>query len=229
MKTAKNPAEGISKGVLVLLLIWFFVFAIGDFVTTFWLILHDPAGISNEGNPFAASLFNGGGFIYLIMAKLGICVAIELLVIFMSVRYSHIHWFKSVLEATLLTLITYSLIIIYNNFLAIITINAILAPNLLKYFTVTETGALILTLIISNLILYLAKTKQTLTYIEANASAIVLLGPLALWRPFFQWYLMEQPMFYFAYLGSVLAVLATAFYISDEIVEHRGLRAKTGK
>ena len=229
MTTDHTSFRGISNGALSLLLVWFFVFAVGDFVTTFWLILHDPAGIANEGNPFAASLYKGGGIASLILAKVGICIVLEFAFIFFGSKYSHITWFKGALEAIILSLIGYSLIIIYNNFLCILTIQALLAPDLLKDLTVTETGMLILSLILNSLILYLSKVKQVWIYVEANTATIVFLGPLIIWRPFFQWYLREQPLFYLAYLGSALMILAIAFYITGEIVKERRLKNIVGR
>lgn len=225
MTTNHAPFGGISKNVLALLFIWFFIFAVGDFATTFWLILHDPAGIANEGNPFAASLYSGGGFIPLIFAKIGICLLLELTFIFFGSKYSHISWFRGTLEAIILFFTGYSLIIIYNNFLCILTIQASLAPNFLKDLSITETGMLILALIFNYLFLYFSKARQILIYVEASIATIIFLGPLILWRSFFHWYLKEQPFFYFAYLGSVLTILAIAFYITGEIAKERRLKA----
>lgn len=221
MTSNQEPFEGVSKGFLVLLAIWFFIFAVGDLVTTFWLILHDPSGIANEGNPFAVSIYNGGGFLYLLLAKIGVCFIIELAFILSGSKYSRISWFHSALESIILAFICYSLIITYNNFLCILTIQAYLSPTLLKDLLVTETGMLILALILNNILLYLSRTKQKIMYVEANLATLLFLAPLIIWRPFFQWYLREQPLFYFAYLGSVLTILAIAFYIIDEIIKER--------
>lgn len=221
MGTERAQFGGISRGTVILLLIWFLVFAVGDFATTFWLILHDPAGIANEGNPLAASLYNGGGLVALIFAKVGVCVILELAFVFLWSRYSFISWFRGTLETLILSLIGYSLIIVYNNFLAIMVIQALLIPDLLKEMRVVEMGMLILALILNNLLLYFSKVKEIWMYIEASVAALVFLGPLILWRPFFQRYLREQPLFYFAYLGSVVTILAITFYITNEVAKER--------
>ena len=221
MASNQESFGGISKGFLTLLIIWFFIFAVGDLVTTFWLILHDPSGIANEGNPFAVSIYNGGGLLFLLLAKIGVCLVIELIFIMLRSKYSRFSWFRSTLESIILVLICYSLIIIYNNFLCILTIQAYMSPTLLKDLLVTETGMLILSLLLINLILYGGRTKERIMYVEANLAALIFLGPLIVWRSFFQWYLREEPLFYFAYLGSVLTILAIVFYITEEIAKER--------
>lgn len=88
MTANQESFEGISKGFLTLLITWFFIFAVGNLVTTFWLILHDPSGIANEGNPFAVSIYNGGSLLFLLLVKIGICLIIEPVFIMFRSKYS---------------------------------------------------------------------------------------------------------------------------------------------
>lgn len=52
-----------------------------------------------------------------------------------------------------------------------------MSPTLLKDLLVTETGMLILALLLINLILYVGRTKERIMYIEANLAALIFLAP----------------------------------------------------
>jgi hypothetical protein len=115
------PKE-IKRITLLLLGILFLSYVVGDYLTTSWLIHNDPAGIENESNPVAATLYRIFGHPGLLIAKLAAFIAIGSVVYFVEMRFPDQARVNKLKKVVLLVLIGYSLLIVLNNIYAIFTL-----------------------------------------------------------------------------------------------------------
>jgi len=104
--------------VTFLLITFYFFYVLGDVATTYLLITHDPQGIEGEGNVFAKKVYRRWGLAGLLAAKL-IIYMVAVTVFFYFSTSKHLY---SLVEIAALFLIAYSIMIFYNNILALMVL-----------------------------------------------------------------------------------------------------------
>jgi len=120
----KSVAAEIKRPTLILLGVLFLFYVVGDYATTSWLIHNDPAGITNEANPVASTLYMTFGHPGLLMVKLAAFVAIGSVVYFIEIKFPGHVRINRLKIVVLFSLIGYSLLILANNMYAILTLIA---------------------------------------------------------------------------------------------------------
>ena len=100
---------------ILLLLMFYGVFVLGDIATTFWLIKVNPAGISGEMNPLAIMVFKSLGFLKMFIFKIVIFILFTAAFMFIHYRYGFISRVNRTREAILFGSIVILLAVVLNN------------------------------------------------------------------------------------------------------------------
>jgi len=192
----------IKPEIIILLLLFYAFFVIGDVLTTFWLIKYYPGGISGEMNPVAYMLFTKYGYAGMLASKIVFFVVSSTVFILLYMRYGGARWIREALEITILGLTGLSILVIINNIFSILATYIYLynTPPLwllkilvfLMTVTVACLGALLL-------------FKDPVRVVEALLGSIMAMLPLFIWPRL-------DPMYYLIYLGSLFLLIALSTY-----------------
>jgi len=219
----KSPAIKESGKVridlMVLLLIYYSIYVIGDLATSYWLILNDPYGILHEANPIGRTLYLNQGLVGLLIGKLMAFIPLSTIVIIFEAKYRNLSWFRETTETVMLGLITYSLTIFLNNFTAIIAI-AFSKGQIMQLHPTIKGLILVLSTSISIILLRIHGYRHLLMASEVALGTAVTIGPLLLFDPLFE-YLGKNLWSLMGYTISILTVVGAFFYIIDEIIKER--------
>jgi hypothetical protein len=213
--------EGSTYSIFFILLILFSIFVLGDIITTTWLIHNDPAGISNEGNPFGIMFYSTYGIGGLLLAKMIFFLPFSILVITWESKYYKIKWFHQSSEVIVLGLIAYSLIIFLNNLIAIIIISASKGLLfLLQLLPIMKFLIIIFSIALTAALFSISGLKSRMKYSEVVIGTIIIIIPTLLYETL-NIFIIVTPIYLIAYIGSILIILSIAFYIINEIVRER--------
>lgn len=205
-----------------LLLLLFSVFVLGDIVTTTWLIHNDPAGISNEGNPFGAMLYLRYGVAGLFLGKMTFFLPYSIMILTTETKYQSLTWYHKASEIVVLGLIAYSLIVFLNNVTAIIVLNALKGlPYLHQLLAAMKLFILVFSLTLEVSVLGLLGEKSWMRGLGVAVGTLLIVGPLLYVDPLYT-LLAERPALLVAYLASTITILGIALYIAEEITQKRG-------
>ncbi|MFQ6076687.1 MAG: hypothetical protein ACE5Z5_11225, partial [Candidatus Bathyarchaeia archaeon] len=167
--------------IFFVLLLLFSIFVLGDIITTTWLIHNDPAGISNEANPFGAMLYLKYGVTGLFLGKMAFFLPFSVMVITTESRYRSVKWFRQASEVVVLGLIAYSLVILLNNLTAVILLNAFRGwPFLLQLLSAMKFLIIVFSLSLEAAILGLCGLKGWMRRAEIIIGTILIVVPLLL-------------------------------------------------
>lgn len=207
----------VRLDLIVLLLIYYCIYVGSDLATTYWLILNDPYGILHEANPIGRALYLSQGLVGLLIGKLLTFIPLSIMVIVFETKFRSLRWFRETTETVILGLITYSLIIFLNNFVAIIVITFFEGQVSLLYPTIKGL-ILVLSASLGIVLLHVHGYGNLLMASEVVLGTAVTIGPLLLFDPLFE-YLGENLWFLMGYVASVLTIIGIFFYITDEIIK----------
>lgn len=211
----------VRLDLVILLLIYYAVYVVGDLSTTHWLILNDPYGVSHEANPIGVALYQSRGVLGLLLGKMATFVPLVLMVIVFEARFRSISWFRETTETVVLGLITYSLVILLNNFTAIIIIQVFRGEaHLLRLFPVIKGLILILSISLAVVLLRARGHGGLLRATETIIGTAAMVGPLLLYDPLFR-YLGENMWTLLAYTLAMFTIIGAFFYVIEEIVRER--------
>lgn len=209
----------VRLDLIILLMIYYSIYVVGDIATTYWLILNDPYGILHEGNPIGRALYLSQGLAGLLIGKLMTFIPLSAMVIIFETKYRNLKWFRETTETVTLGLITYSLILFLNNFAAII-VTTFFNGQLLQLYPTIKVLILILSTSLIIVLLRIHGHGNLLTISEVVLGTAITIGPILLFDPLFQ-HLGQNLWFSMVYLASMLTIVGIFFYITDEIIKER--------
>ena len=193
--------------VMVMLVIIYLAFVLGDTLSTWLLVLHDPASFQNEGNPIARALGKHYGLTGLLLGKLVFFIGLSAFAAY-AVTRPHL---AVICEAALLGLIAYSLFILYNNLMAILVISVTYGYQLARYVLKLVLMPTLLATV-SVLTLYAFKIRKLSTH------AVTLTAVLSIYLPPQIGEL--SPEGYLAYISIVAPVTAACAYLAARLSQH---------
>lgn len=207
----------VNLELVGVLLILYVIYVVGDIFTTRWLVLNDPYGIAHEANPIGRLLYTAHGVLGLTVAKVGVFIALTLVVLFTEAKYRDIWWFRELTETTLLGLLSFSTITLMNNSYAIIMINMqVGSSDILALYPVFKGFALLFSILLNTMILRARGYGSMLRYAELVVGTIIVAGPLLFFQPLIE-FLSERLWLLLWYTLSIAVILGTAAYIIEEI------------
>ena len=223
-----RASRHIRSEVILTLIIWYGLFGLGDYASTLWLILNDPSGIANEANPAAVMLYTRFGLVGLLAGKVAVFIVFSTLFLILELRYSQVNWFREASESTLLGMIAYSLIVLYNNFLAIIAVQAFKGWMLLiEMSSVVKIGMVAIALALVLSLLKLRGLLNSIRSIEAVVGTLAFLVPTFLFDKLFLAIATGHPTIFLGYFLSVFIILSSAFYMIEELMGREAFLGKS--
>ncbi len=215
---------GARLDLIILLLIYYAVYVVGDLSTTYWLILNDPHGIFHEANPIGRVMYLGYGLLGLMLGKMMTFIPLAVMVVVFEARFRGVHWFRELVETVVLGLITYSLMVLLNNLAAMMILQVFKGERyLLQMYPIIR--GLILTLSIC-LVIVLTRVhgRGDLSRVtEVVVGTVVVVGPFLLFDPLFD-YLGRNVWSLLVYVVALLTILGSFIYIGGEIKRERTMR-----
>ncbi|MDG6902720.1 MAG: hypothetical protein JRM80_12290 [Nitrososphaerota archaeon] len=211
--------------LLVPLLFLFLVFVIFDVGSTVWLINNSPGGLENEVNPAGVALYSSFGAAGLIFPKFALFILFAGMTVYFAQRYSQVRWFVEASQTLVLAQIALSLVISFNNFIAILGVyfvNGIwpivnIPPNmavLAIYASDLGLGA-----IFANGVMYIWGIRRVQTHLKVIVSLMVLITPVLLFAAGFR----TDIWLFGIYVASASTAIGLFFYGTEE----KGIRTVT--
>lgn len=212
-----DDSSQLKTQMIIILLFLFLVFVVLDVATTQWLIIHSPGGIINEINPIGILLYENLGSAAMIFPKFILFIIFAVMAVVFTMKYSHIKWFVEMSQALVLIQVALSLIVSFNNFVAILAVLyvggtwplAIIPKNvaILGIF-VADVG---LGAIFANGIMYMWGLTRKTMHLKVFVGLLVFITPVLLFSEGFRVYL----WLFAVYIASASSALGIAFYITE--------------
>jgi hypothetical protein len=204
--------------MLITLLFLFLFFVAIDVITTEWLIRNSPGGIENEINPVGVLLYESFGSAGLIFPKFGLFILFAVMAIYFSTKYSGNKWFIEVTQALILIQVAISLVISFNNFIAILATFYVGGIWPLVYIPANAAilgiylADLALGAIFANGIMYMWGVTSKQTHLKVFVSLMVFVTPILLFSTGFR----TNPWLFAIYVLSASSAVGLFFYITEK-------------
>lgn len=193
----------VKRDILILLILFYSIFVLGDILTTFWLINFYPSGISGEMNPLAYLIFKQYGYSGMIMSKISTFIIFSIIFIYLYIKYGKVKWFRETLEIILLGLSGLSVLVIINNVFSII---------ITSYFFLSESPIWLLKIHVFALSLLISILGTLLLFnklyrvLEAFIGVVLALAPIFFWPAL-------NPILYLTYIVSLSIIISASIYL----------------
>lgn len=197
----------VKHDILILLILFYAIFVLGDVLTTFWLIKFYPGGISGEMNPLAYLIFTKYGYLGMLMSKITVFIVFSIVFIFLYRRYYDILWFREALEIIILGLSGLSTLVIINNTFSIIVTS---------YLIYGESPIWLLKILVFLLSVVIVELGALIVFRDPIRGVEAIFGCLLALAPLFFWPVLE-PILYIAYLVLLFVLLASSLYFIEYI------------
>jgi hypothetical protein len=200
--------------ILVTLLFLFLLFVALDVASTVWLINNTPGGLENEVNPAGVALYTSMGAAGLIFPKFALFVIFAGMTLYFTEKYSERRWFLEAAETLVLLQIALSLIVTFNNFVAVLAtfyVNGVwplvyIPPNVV--ILAIYASDLALGAIFANGIMYLWGVKGVYTHLKVFVSLMVFITPVLLFAAGFR----TEVWLFGLYIASASTAIGLFFY-----------------
>jgi len=199
------------------MLLLFFVFVVLDSATTYWLILNSPGGIFNEVNPLGVLLYKELGLAGMVLSKIGVFTLFTGLAFYYTSRYRDIRWFDEVFQILVLCLMAVSIVVVFNNFIAILA--TLLIHRVWPILEIPRWSAaallyaadMVLAVTFANGVLYIWNLSDRLLHLRVIAGLLLFTSPVMIFAEGFKAYLWLDVL----YVASSSAAVALAFYLIE--------------
>ncbi len=197
----------IEKDILILLLIFYAIFVLGDVFTTLWLIRYYPGGVSGEMNPIAYLILTRYGYLGMLISKTIFFIIFSISFIALYSRYYNIPWFREAMEIIILGLSGLSMLVVLNNIFSIIAVS---------YFIYYMQPIWLLKILIFLLTLAISGLGAGILFKDVVRSVETLIGSTLAMIPLFIWPMLK-PTLYLIYLISLFIMISASTYLLENI------------
>ncbi|MCL4436092.1 MAG: hypothetical protein M1503_00205 [Thaumarchaeota archaeon] len=207
----------LTVQTVILLLFLFLFFVVLDIASTQWLIQNTPGGIINELNPLAVMLYGRLGLVGMVLAKLMIYTSFSVLVMYFTLRFSKVKQFVEVSQMLVLCQMAVSIIVVFNNFVAILATLFVKGDwplvSLPSWLILTSIflGDIALGAIFANGILYIWGATSRTLHLKVLAGLAIFVAPVVLFAEGFRIYV----WLYVIYVASAALAIGLMFYLSE--------------
>jgi hypothetical protein len=207
----------LKTQMIISLLFLFLFFVVMDAATTTWLARNSPGGIVNEVNPVGISLYRAFGLGGMIFAKFGLFAIFALMATYFPIRYPERKWFVEVTQTLVLVQIAISVVVTFNNFIAILATYYV--NGVWPLVQVTPQGAVLgiyaadlgLGAIFANGVMYMWGMRKPQTHLKVFVSLMVFITPVLLFAAGFR----TEIWLFATYITSSSVAIAIFFYITE--------------
>ena len=215
---AAEAASSSRARILTPLLFLFLVFVVLDVASTLWLINHSPGGLENEVNPAGVALYSSFGAPGLIFPKFALFVLFAGMTVYFAGKHAEHRWFMEACQTLVLAQIALSLVVSFNNFIAILGVYYV---NGVWPLVNIPTNVAVMAIFLSDLglgaifangIMYMWGVRNLNTHLKVFVSLMVLVTPVLVFSAGFRtdiWLLG-------IYVTSASAAIGLFFYGTEE-------------
>lgn len=209
--------RNLTIQMTIVLLFLFLFFVILDVATTQWLILNSPGGIANELNPLGTMLYERFGTAGMIFPKFGIFIVFAVMMMYFTAKFSEVSWFIEVTHIIVLSQMAVSLVVVFNNFIAILATlyvggvwplldipGWLILPSV--YLADIALGA-----IFANGVMYMWGVTRRMLHLKVLVGLLLFISPVMLFAEGFKVYV----WLYVVYVASASLAIGIAFYMSE--------------
>ncbi len=209
--------------MIITLLFLFLFFVVMDVATTEWLVTNSPGGMVNEVNPIGISLYKAFGSAGMIVAKFGLFAIFAVMATYFPLRHADKKWFVEVTQALVLIQIAISVVVTFNNFIAILATYYV--NGIWPLVRITLQGAVLgiyaadlgLGAVFANGVMYMWGIRKGRTHLKVFVSLMVFITPVLLFAGGFR----TEIWLFATYITSASVAIGLFFYIT----EHETFRA----
>lgn len=203
--------------MIITLLFLFLLFVVMDVATTEWLVANSPGGLVNEVNPVGIALYGAFGSAGMILAKFGLFAIFAALAIYFPNRYANRKWFVEVTQTLVLIQIAISVVVTFNNFIAILA--TYYARGVWPLVQITLQGAVLgiyaadlgLGAIFANGVMYMWGIRNARTHLKVFVCLMVFITPVLLFAGGFR----TEIWLFATYITSASVAIGLFFYITE--------------
>ncbi len=216
------PSETFELGearsqMIITLLFLFLFFVVLDVATTEWLAVNSPGGIVNEVNPVGIALYKSLGPAGMIFAKFGLFAIFATMATFFPLRHAGKKWFIEVTQALVLIQIAISVVVTFNNFIAILATYYV--NGVWPLIRITLQGAVLgiyaadlgLGAAFANGVMYMWGIRRAQTHLKVFVSLMVFITPVLLFAGGFR----TEIWLFATYITSASVAIGLFFYITE--------------
>ncbi len=207
----------LNTQMMITLLFLFLGFVVVDVATTQWLILNSPGGMVNEINPIGILLYNSFGAAGMIFPKFVMFILFAAMTMYFTARFSYIRWFVEVAQTLLLAQVALSLIVSFNNFVAILAVLFVKGQwpiaNITRQVAVLGIflADIALGSIFANGIMYMWGMTRRAMHLKVFVGLLVFITPVLLFSGGFR----TQLWVFALYVAAASTALGLGFYLTE--------------
>jgi len=217
MLSETSELAKLRSQMIITLLFLFLFFVVTDVVTTEWLATNSPGGIVNEVNPVGIALYRAFGSLGMIISKFGLFAIFAAMAVYFPIKYADRKWFVEVTQALVLIQIAISVVVTFNNFIAILATYYV--NGIWPLIQVSTQGAVFgiyvadlgLGVVFANGIMYMWGLRRPRTHLKVFVSLMVFITPVLLFAAGFR----TEIWLFAAYITSASVAIGIFFYMTE--------------
>lgn len=211
----------IDSQTIVILVILFMAFVIGDLTTTVWLINNYPGGIQGESNPWGVLLYNSEGIGGMIFVKLAVFMTLSASTILMELFYKHDKNIMRISRYTILGLTGWSLIIVTANVMIMYMLS--MQANAHEVEFLPKLYGVMFGMIFAFLIILPKFYPKDLKTIQIALSVLVVFFPIAFVPEIYQNVMNQDALLTVTFFGTICAMISIVIIATNRLYKVKNI------
>jgi len=205
----------IDSQTIVILVILFMAFVIGDLTTTVWLINNYPGGIQGESNPWGVLLYDSEGIGGMIFVKLAVFMTLAATTILMEFFYKHDKNVMRITHYTILGLTGWSLIIVTANVMIMYMLSMQAYSHEVEFLP--KLYGVMFGMIFAFLLILPKFYPKDLKTIQVAISVLVVFFPLAFVPEIYQNVMNQDALITVTFFGTICAMISIVIIATNRL------------
>jgi len=211
----------IDSQTIVILVILFMAFVIGDLTTTVWLINNYPGGIQGESNPWGVLLYNSEGIGGMIFVKLAVFMTLAATTILMEFFYKPDKNVMRIIHYTILGLTGWSLIIVTANVMIMYMLSMQGATHEVEFLP--KLYGVMFGMIFAFLVILPKFYPKDLKTIQIALSVLVVFFPIAFVPEIYQNVMNQDALLTVTFFGTICAMISIVIIATNRLYKVKNI------
>lgn len=211
----------IDSQTIVILVILFMAFVIGDLTTTVWLINNYPGGIQGESNPWGVLLYNSEGIGGMIFVKLAVFMTLAATTILMEFFYKPDKNVMRIIHYTILGLTGWSLIIVTANVMIMYMLSMQVFAHEVEFLP--KLYGVMFGMIFAFLVILPKFYPKDLKTIQIALSVLVVFFPIAFVPEIYQNVMNQDALLTVTFFGTICAMISIVIIATNRLYKVKNI------
>lgn len=211
----------IDSQTIVILVILFMAFVIGDLTTTVWLINNYPGGIQGESNPWGVLLYNSEGIGGMIFVKLAVFMTLAATTILMEFFYKPDKNVMRIIHYTILGLTGWSLIIVTANVMIMYMLSMQVYSHEVEFLP--KLYGVMFGMIFAFLVILPKFYPKDLKTIQIALSVLVVFFPIAFVPEIYQNVMNQDALLTVTFFGTICAMISIVIIATNRLYKVKNI------